>query len=1208
MSPDTPPPLWLGNSHGAVDTDENPPMSDAFTPSSPLAESQELSWRDDPLVRSLQSAPVGNSRIEQSMNTSNEEQATPVLIDGVVTEVALSHRDALLAGYTVVDELTVVEPTSAFAAPSEAVLPVGPSPFSLPDPAIPPHPNGAPDKKSLLFSSPANMAGPASVASLFSTPFSTPLPGSDLDSSGSTTDATGLFGAAPVGQSMFSDLAFSANDSVSNPPAQSAAHSNGSVSSNAVPDPANDLDSWMTVPVSPVSAGFDADPSPFASPTGGSPAVGSFAAPVLASTISHLAQGAASVTHAPMVAETSSFGSVAVAERQPISAPSTGHREDVLDWLRSVAQVALPVDALERETVDQSTERFAERLIPTLSDSATVSETNVAPTVIVANAAVESLHDELHDDASVAGPLATALGASSPFALQDEHRLPEVSQPLYEQLDQAVSPVVVNPVVMNPIMHAPVESTDFSTPSKPSESSMPAPTASPLLSTESALTDEVAFDLDAFRAAAAARDEQNQPSDMATIRPALLHPPELFSESAPVTESFATTPTTPAPSSPEPQIDFDINAFRAAAEARDATREISNNATANDATATELSSPLSGSSLFVSPDSATGQQNQVTAETEATFDLDAFRAAAAARDAVLLNETVSMTSQSASTTVDTESLNISSLQTPPTNIPSFNNASTAPEASSTEANPVDDSFVSPSTPPTVLMSPLAATEVATPVLDQSSQTSTLNGANLFGSTATGGFLDDLELAAADQPSVSPLTPSLPQTMFQAPVPQPSWVTEPMPPPPPPAPPSGIRLAAPIDTAPVGIAPIGTAPVGTAPVGTAPVGVAPVGTTVQASLNDTTASANDMTSTLVDSMPTDAAPTLNTSVIVGPSDASTLQTAESTEALPDEDVSGVVAWRSDPSTKKPGGLLRKPRTGETADDRSLTNPSDAEANNVATTTYDSSIASQSQQSSTSPAVALASFDERPWAQPLPALPDNAPVLIVAKNVVKNFRVGTHEVPVLRHLDLEIRNGEFLVLTGPSGSGKSTLLHCLAGLDEVTSGEVSIDGMDLGLLTDGERTRHRASAMGFVFQDYNLLPVLSAVENVELPLLLNGWSPSESREEAIAALTLLGLKDRLNHPPAALSGGEQQRVTIARSLVGEPSIVWADEPTGNLDDATTEQVMHLLRELNADGLTIVMATHDATIAGIAHRTVDLRNGVLTEVPRKTTASQR
>jgi putative ABC transport system ATP-binding protein len=234
----------------------------------------------------------------------------------------------------------------------------------------------------------------------------------------------------------------------------------------------------------------------------------------------------------------------------------------------------------------------------------------------------------------------------------------------------------------------------------------------------------------------------------------------------------------------------------------------------------------------------------------------------------------------------------------------------------------------------------------------------------------------------------------------------------------------------------------------------------------------------------------------------------------------------------------------------------------------------------------------------WAQPLPAIAADAATVVSALGLRKEFRNNSKIVSALSDVSLSISAGEFVVITGPSGSGKTTLLNCLAGFDNADSGQIVIDGYDVALLSDGERTRHRSSAMGFVFQSYNLLGVLSAVENVEVPLLLNGWSPAEARDEALAALTLVGMANRADHLPDDLSGGEQQRVTIARALVGEPRLLWADEPTGNLDPESTEAIMHLLRELNADGLTIVMVTHDRSIASLAHRCLELRDGHLVD----------
>ena len=221
------------------------------------------------------------------------------------------------------------------------------------------------------------------------------------------------------------------------------------------------------------------------------------------------------------------------------------------------------------------------------------------------------------------------------------------------------------------------------------------------------------------------------------------------------------------------------------------------------------------------------------------------------------------------------------------------------------------------------------------------------------------------------------------------------------------------------------------------------------------------------------------------------------------------------------------------------------------------------------------------------------------LLVAQHVRKVYRTGTVEVEALRDLDLAVNAGEMVGVMGPSGSGKTTLLNCLSGLDDIDSGHVLVHGRDLFAMADGARTEHRARSMGFVFQAFNLIPVFSAAENVELPLLLTGVSPKESRRRAIEMLDRVGLGHRVDHRPNEMSGGEQQRVTIARALVGKPAIVWADEPTGNLDSAMAVQVMDLLVELNRlDGQTIVLVTHDPTIGERVPRLIRMRDGRLVD----------
>jgi putative ABC transport system ATP-binding protein len=188
-------------------------------------------------------------------------------------------------------------------------------------------------------------------------------------------------------------------------------------------------------------------------------------------------------------------------------------------------------------------------------------------------------------------------------------------------------------------------------------------------------------------------------------------------------------------------------------------------------------------------------------------------------------------------------------------------------------------------------------------------------------------------------------------------------------------------------------------------------------------------------------------------------------------------------------------------------------------------------------------------------------------------------------------------------GPSGCGKTTLLNCLSGLDEIDGGQVLIEGVSLPELHDRDRTRYRAERMGFVFQFYNLMPVLSAVENVELSLLLAGRTPREARDEAIAALELVGLVDRATHVPDELSGGERQRVTIARALVNSPAIVWADEPTGDLDSESAEEITSLMRRLNEErGLSFLIVTHDIAVGRRADRIIRMIDGQVVDEQRR------
>jgi putative ABC transport system ATP-binding protein len=218
-----------------------------------------------------------------------------------------------------------------------------------------------------------------------------------------------------------------------------------------------------------------------------------------------------------------------------------------------------------------------------------------------------------------------------------------------------------------------------------------------------------------------------------------------------------------------------------------------------------------------------------------------------------------------------------------------------------------------------------------------------------------------------------------------------------------------------------------------------------------------------------------------------------------------------------------------------------------------------------------------------------------MIIEARGVHKTYRSGRLEVQALRGVDFGVEPGEMVAVMGPSGCGKTTLLNCLSGLDEFDSGEVRIEGADLRQMDDRRRTDYRSRRMGFIFQTFNLLPVLTAVENVELPLLVSGVRPAEARRRAVAALERVGLGERIDHRPAELSGGQRQRVSIARALVNDPAIVWADEPTGNLDSKTTADVMGLIQELNTgQQQTFVIVTHDADIGALCNRIVRMNDG--------------
>jgi putative ABC transport system ATP-binding protein len=214
------------------------------------------------------------------------------------------------------------------------------------------------------------------------------------------------------------------------------------------------------------------------------------------------------------------------------------------------------------------------------------------------------------------------------------------------------------------------------------------------------------------------------------------------------------------------------------------------------------------------------------------------------------------------------------------------------------------------------------------------------------------------------------------------------------------------------------------------------------------------------------------------------------------------------------------------------------------------------------------------------------------------VVKTYSSGATKVTALDGVSLSVRPGEMVAIMGPSGCGKTTLLNAASGLDVIDSGSVKIAGSDLATLDDKTRTRFRAHNMGFVFQTYNLLPVLNAVENVELPLLVAGVRPRDARKRALAALDTVGLRQISGNRPSQLSGGQRQRVTIARSLVNEPEIVWADEPTGALDSKTADEIMRLMVTLNREhGLTFVIVTHDPGVGARCHRIVRMSDGRIT-----------
>ncbi|MEM7537392.1 MAG: ABC transporter ATP-binding protein [Chloroflexota bacterium] len=221
------------------------------------------------------------------------------------------------------------------------------------------------------------------------------------------------------------------------------------------------------------------------------------------------------------------------------------------------------------------------------------------------------------------------------------------------------------------------------------------------------------------------------------------------------------------------------------------------------------------------------------------------------------------------------------------------------------------------------------------------------------------------------------------------------------------------------------------------------------------------------------------------------------------------------------------------------------------------------------------------------------------MVQASEVIKTYRTGKIEVQALRGVSLDVKKGEMVAVMGPSGCGKTTLLNCLSGLDDFDGGEVLIEGESLRRMGDRRRTTYRAQRMGFVFQTYNLLPVLSAAENVELPLLVSGTRAGVARRRSIEALEKVGLGDRTHHKPAELSGGQRQRVTIARALVNDPAIIWADEPTGNLDSKTSADILSMMRELNqVSKQTFIIVTHTPEIGDLCDRIIRMNDGEIVE----------
>lgn len=218
------------------------------------------------------------------------------------------------------------------------------------------------------------------------------------------------------------------------------------------------------------------------------------------------------------------------------------------------------------------------------------------------------------------------------------------------------------------------------------------------------------------------------------------------------------------------------------------------------------------------------------------------------------------------------------------------------------------------------------------------------------------------------------------------------------------------------------------------------------------------------------------------------------------------------------------------------------------------------------------------------------------LITIKNIKRDFVMGSEIIHVLKGIDLEIHKGEYVALMGPSGSGKSTLMNLLGCLDTPTSGTYILNGKDVSLMDDDDLAEIRNKEIGFVFQTFNLLPRTTALDNVGLPMVYAGYGKSERHERAKEVLTQVGLADRMDHQPNQLSGGQRQRVAVARALVNKPSIILADEPTGNLDSKTSVEIMALFNEIHAQGNTVILVTHEEDIAAYAHRIIRLRDGLI------------